>query len=190
MNELRNFRRLAAGLEPAAAALAEIERRPELWSLIQLRQQYAGSAHRDTETIVLRGPTTTEQLFDNLDAVDYPYFRDLSSVTRLLTAALEPLRWQQLGRIMVVKLKAGGVITPHTDEGIYARYFARFHLVLESSPACIFTAGGESVHMATGDLWWFNHQVEHSVINNGPDRTHIIVDLCAPGFTGALGKPA
>jgi quercetin dioxygenase-like cupin family protein len=189
MTQLQHFRRLAVGLD-TDAAFAEIERHPQLWSLIQLRQKYAGSAHRDSETIVLRGPTTTEGLFDNLDAVDYPYFRDLSSVTRLLTAALEPLRWQQLGRVMVVRLKSGGVVTPHTDEGLYARYFARFHLVLKSSPACTFTAGGESVHMAQGELWWFNHQVEHSVTNGRTERTHIIVDLCAPGFTGALARPA
>lgn len=189
MRQLKYFRRLAAGLEPHAA-IAEIERRSELWSLIQLRQQYEGSAHRDTETIVLRGPTSIENLFDNMDSVDFAYFSELYFTTRLLKEALEPLRWRELGRIMIVKLKAGGAITPHTDEGAYARYFARFHLALESSPACIFTAGGESVHMAPGELWWFNHQVEHSVVNNGADRTHIIVDLCAPGFTGALGKPA
>jgi hypothetical protein len=63
-------------------------------------------------------------------------------------------------------------------------------MVLESSPRCIFNAGGKSVHMAPGELWWFNHQVEHSVTNSGLDRTHIIVDLCAPGFSGALGKAA
>jgi quercetin dioxygenase-like cupin family protein len=95
-----------------------------------------------------------------------------------------------LGRIMIVRLKTGGEIAPHIDEGAYARYYARFHLVLESNPACVFKAGGELVHMAPGELWWFNHQVEHSVVNNGPDRTHIIVDLTAPGFTGALARPA
>jgi hypothetical protein len=62
--------------------------------------------------------------------------------------------------------------------------------VLDSTPGCIFAAGGESQYMAPGELWWFNHQVEHYVINTGPARTHIIMDLCAPGFTGALQRPA
>lgn len=189
MSQHQHFRRLAAGLEPAAA-IAELQQRPELWSLIQLRQEYAGSAHADTETIVLRGPDTTENLFDNLDAFNYPYFAELTAVMALIQKAIAPLHARDIGRVMIVKLKAGGEITPHTDEGAYARYFARFHLVLESSPPCLFTAGPETVHMAPGELWWFNHQVEHSVVNNGPDRTHIIIDLSAPGFTGALGRPA
>ena len=189
MINYKHFRRLAAGLDPTPA-IAEIAKHPELWPLITLRQEYAGSAHRDTETIVLRGPTTAEDLFDNLDGVDYAYFSDLYFTAGLLRQALQPLAWRELGRIMIVRLKAGGEITPHKDEGAYARYYARFHLVLESTPACIFTAGGESVHMAPGEIWWFNHQVEHSVVNNGPDRTHIIVDLTAPGFTGALREPA
>lgn len=189
MSQLQHFRRLAEGLN-TRPAMTELGRRPELWALIQLRQQYAGSAHVDTETIVLRGPTSAENLFDNIESVDYAYFIELPAITQLIRYAIEPLHYRDLGRLMIVNLKAGGEITPHTDEGAYARYFARFHLVLESSPACIFTAGGESVHMAPGELWWFNHQVEHSVVNNGPDRTHLIMDLCAPGFTGALGKPA
>lgn len=188
MIDRQYFRRIAAGLEPAAA-IAELSKHTELWSLITLRQDYAGSAHRDTETIVLRGPTSIENLFEDLECIDYDCFTQLYFTANLLREALAPLHWRELGRVMIVRLKAGGRITPHVDEGRYARYFARFHLVLESSLGCLFTAGGESVHMAPGELWWFNHQVEHSVVNNGPDRTHIIVDLTAPGFTGALGRP-
>src|SRR5262249_6107606 len=133
MTDFQNFRLIARDLDPRAA-LHELEQRPELWSLIKLRQQYAGTAHRDTQTIVLRGPTTTDGLFDNLDAVDYPYFHELTATKRLLNLALEPLRWQQLGRIMIVRLAADGEIAPHVDEGMYARYFARFHLALETTP--------------------------------------------------------
>ncbi len=185
MSQLQHFRRLALGLDPTAA-IAELKRRPELWQITQLRQQYPGTAHADTDTIVLRGPTTAEDIFNNFECVDWPLFSELRSTTQLFKKAIGPLNWRDLGRVMIVRLHAGGEVIPHTDEGNYARYFARFHLVLESSPGCIFTAGGESVHMAPGEFWWFNHQVEHSVVNVGRDRTHIIVDLCAPGFTGAL----
>ena len=185
---MKYFKRIAAGLDPAGA-IAELSRSPELWSLITARQEYEGSAHRDTETIVLRGPTTLEGLFDNLEVVDFDYFVRLYEIQHLLQCALQSLKWRELGRIMIVRLKAGGEITPHTDQGAYARYYARFHLALESSPGCRFRCGPEEIYMAPGELWWFNHQVEHSVVNNGPDRTHIIVDLTAPGYTGALQVP-
>jgi Aspartyl/Asparaginyl beta-hydroxylase len=78
---------------------------------------------------------------------------------------------------MLVRLKAGGAITPHVDEGAYAQHYARFHLPIDSTAACRFFCGDESVHMAPGEFWWFDHQREHSVVNDGPDRVHLILDL-------------
>src|SRR5579859_7170052 len=141
---LRYFRRIRGGLDPARA-LAELEARSELWELITVRQQYEGSAHRDTQTIVLRGPTSLEGLFDNLEAVDYPQLEQLPGLFDLVVRAARNVQAREIGRVMVVRLKAGGRVQPHTDMGAYARYFARFHLVLESSPQCVFRAAGETV---------------------------------------------
>lgn len=187
MNNLQNFRRLGAGLG-IVTALEEITRHPEFWDLITVRQQYAGSAHADTDTIILRGPDTIDDLWNNLEAVNYPQLEQLPAVRELVLGTLNFLKARDVGRVMLVRLKAGGHISPHTDEGAYARYFARFHVPLESSLRCQFQAGEEVVNMAPGELWWFNHQVEHSVVNDGPARIHLIIDACAPGFTGALTK--
>ena len=181
-----NFRRLIAGLE-VGPAVQELAGRPELWELIQLRQSYAESAHVDTETIVLRGPHTTENLWDNLDCLDFATLQTLPATLALLRHIFEFLKAREVGRVMLVRLKEDGWIRPHVDEGAYARYFARFHLVLESNPACRFRCGEERAYMAPGELWWFNHQVIHSVRNPGPARIHLIMDFAAPGFTGALG---
>lgn len=188
MSELQHFRRLGR-LDPAAA-LRELEGRPELWDLITVRQQYEGSAHRDTEAIILRGPTTLEGLFDNLEAVDFAALEELPATFDLVVRVLQRVQAREVGRIMLVKLHAGGHITPHVDEGRYAEHFARFHLVLTSSPGCRFFAGGEQVVMAPGEIWWFNHRVVHEVRNAGPERIHLILDATAPGYTEALGVPA
>lgn len=186
---MKHFRLVATGLDDAAAAaLAEIETHPEFWKLLTLRQDYPCSAHADTETIVLRGPTTTEDIFNNFYLADFPQMAELPQVCDFLQPIIEKLPAALLGRVMVVKLKAGGRITPHVDEGAYARFYARFHAVLKSSPDCLFTVGDETVYMAPGEVWWFNHQVTHSVQNGGPDRTHVIFDACAPGYTGALSS--
>jgi hypothetical protein len=183
--ERQHFLRIAFGLD-TDPALAELAAQPELWNLLTLRQQYAGSAHADTEMIALRGPTTTERLFDNLETINFPTMEQLPQIRDLVRSMLDRLEARDVGRIMVVRLKAGGRIAPHVDEGLYARYFARFHLVLRSHPGCLFTAGTETVNMATGEMWWFNHQVSHSVRNDGPERIQVIFDACAPGFTGAV----
>ena len=188
MSELQHFRRIGR-LDPAAA-LRELDRRPELWDLITVRQQYEGSAHRDTQSIFLRGPTTLEDVFNNLEVVDYATLNELTATFDLVVRVLRMVQAEEVGRLMLVKLLAGGRITPHVDEGSYAEHFARFHLVLTSSRECRFYAGNEGVIMAPGELWWFNHRVEHQVLNFGPDRIHLIVDATAPGYTRSLGVPA
>jgi Aspartyl/Asparaginyl beta-hydroxylase len=60
--------------------------------------------------------------------------------------------------------------------------------VLASSPHVGSRSGSETVHMAPGELWWFDHQVEHHVENDGPDRIHLIFYATAPGYTGASSK--
>jgi quercetin dioxygenase-like cupin family protein len=190
VNSLKYFRRIMGGIDPAPA-LKELEERPQLWDLFTLRQEYEGSAHRDTRSIILRAPVHgLEHVMDDIEYQDLPLLYELPCLFDLLCRAATAVQAREVGRLMVVKLLRGARIAPHTDEGAYARYFARFHLVLESSPDCWFSAGGERVHLAPGELWWFNHQVEHEVRNGGPDRTHIIMDVTAPGYTGALGIPA
>jgi hypothetical protein len=180
-----NFRRLATGLN-VQPLLAELAANPELWTLIQLRQLYAESVHVDTETIVLRGPSSLEGIFDNLDCVDFSSIEKLPAAIDMVREISGLLKARDVGRLMLVKLKEGGWIRPHVDEGAYARYFARFHLALDSNPHCIFRCGEERAYMAPGELWWFNHQQTHSVLNQGAARTHLIMDFAAPGFTGAL----
>lgn len=183
-----NFKLLIAGLD-VAPALQEIEARPELWKLMQVRQMYEGSAHADTETIVLRGPDRIAGIFDNLDCLDFELLNELAQTLALLRHVAGFLQAREIGRIMLVRLSSGGWVRPHVDEGGYARFYARFHLPFVTNDRCVFHCGEESVHMAAGEVWWFNHQVRHSVVNRGPDRVHLIMDFTAPGFTGALSLP-
>ena len=190
INGLRHFRRIMGGIDPAPA-LKELAERPELWELFTRRQEYEGSAHRDTQAIVLRGPVNgLERVMDDVEYQDLPLLYELPCLFDLLCRAAAVAQAREVGRLMVVRMRQGGHVTPHRDEGGYARYFARFHLVLSSSSDCWFHAGGERVNMAPGELWWFNHQVEHEVRNGGPERIHVIMDATAPGYTGALGIPA
>lgn len=183
-----NFRRLATGID-VAPAIEELAAHPNLWSLVQVRQRYEKSAHVDTEAIVLRGPETVENIFENLECINFPVFDQLMETRTLVRDVAEFIHAREVGRVMLVKLKAEGWIRPHVDEGSYARYFARFHLSLDSHPGCIFRCGEEKAYMEPGELWWFNHQRTHSVLNRDAARIHLIMDFAAPGFTGALELP-
>lgn len=173
---MRNFDRIAEGLNPApllAALSVDAER---WWSEITLRQTFPGSAHHATETIFLRAPIPGPDLQSEVESMDMPAADGVMDAAMALIHAL-PLRIAELGRLMVVRLKPGGYIDPHTDEGAYAENFSRFHIALQAENGNVFHCGQETAHMRTGEAWWFNHRVEHEVANlSANPRVHLIFD--------------
>lgn len=176
---MKNFKLIASGLD-VAASLAEIAAQPEMWKEITLRQSFQGSVHHDTEAIHLRIPTETtpEAILESLAVLDnVPTLTRLPETCTLIRDALKAAGMRELGRVMIVNLKAGGAIDLHTDAGAYAAHFDRFHMVLDSAEGNVFHCGDESVRMQAGEFWSFNHHVEHHVLNrSGQDRIHIIID--------------
>lgn len=180
---MRNFQLIAKGLD-AQPALAELAAHPELWRIFTGRQDTPGSAHHDTECIVLRGPKTIsiESVFNDLDANWLSYVGALPELMALVVKAGNALGdIKQLGRVMVVNLKPGGRIDAHSDTGAYAEHYDRFHLVLDSKPGNWFYCGAEAVYMKPGELWKFDHHTEHQVANlSASGRIHIIIDARLP----------
>jgi len=175
----RNFAQVLRGLD-VSTAVAELARQPELWHEFTARQTYPGSAHHDTECIVLRGPNpdSTISVFDDCDSVAWPALELLPECTRLVIRLMDNQISLAVGRVMVVRLKPGGVIDPHVDEGAYADVYSRFHIPLISGVGNAFTCGDETVTMLPGTAWRFDHKQRHHVHNDSPDwRTHLIVDL-------------
>jgi len=85
---------------------------------------------------------------------------------------------ERLGRAMINKIKPGGRILPHVDSFEHAKYWDRFHIVLQSAPGVVFRCGEEKVYMGTGEVWWFQNAVDHEVINNSAeDRIHLVIDI-------------
>lgn len=173
------FERIATGME-VEPLLAVIASRPYVWDEITIRQHYPGSAHHDTDAIFLRGPyafTAIEYMW-KADAYDYPTMDEfMPAIGNLLRPVLKQLGVTELGYVLIVRLKAGGEIDEHIDQGYYAEHYERFHLVLKSEPGNEFTVEGETVHMGPGEVWWFNHQRPHSVVNKSAhERIHVIFD--------------
>lgn len=173
---MRNFDCIteSLGLAPLLEALAIDSER--WWSEVTVRQTFPGSAHHATETIFLRAPVPGSDPFNELESMDMPAADGVYSEAMHLIEGL-PLRIAELGRVMVVRLRAGGRIDPHSDEGAYAANFSRFHIALQAEPGNVFRVGSERVCMRTGECWWFNHRIEHEVHNDSTSpRVHLIFD--------------
>lgn len=176
---MRYFEQIARNL-PVQPALDELDASRWLWNVMTARQNTPGSAHHDTECIVLRGPKalTLENVFTELRADWVEYITALPALHKLASAAVDLLgEVEQLGRVMVVSLKAGGRIDLHNDTGPYAEHYDRFHVALTSAPGNWFYCGDEAVAMKPGEMWKFDHHSEHHVANlSGESRIHLIID--------------
>jgi len=181
---MKHFKQVAEDLD-AAPLLAAIERQPELWEAITMRQDYPGSAHKDTKAIYLRWSEdqSPAAAFHDTDTIPYPAVHLLPEAIPLVDGLATHLDALRLGRVMIVALKPGGIITPHRDEGAYARYYERFHISLLSDDGNLFTCGDETIHMEAGTAWTFDHHKEHSVVNDSErERIHLIMDAVAPAW--------
>ena len=175
-----NFTKIASGI-PVKDLSDYLKANPQLWLENTIRQSFPDSPHIDTECIFVRGPSefSFEEYQGTIDAQAYKIPDDLAihlhNVFRVIDT-LMPIK--EVGYILIVNLLAGGEVFPHRDEGVYAEYYDRYHLVIDSAPGNSFYVNDEEAIMNEGELWTFNHRAQHSVVNfSTEDRIHIIFDV-------------
>lgn len=188
---MKNFLRIGTDVPTMALLLAiqRLEKSHGVWKADTYLRDYPQGPFGNTESIILRFPSrsvheTEEALrkheanFDQHENIDQPVFKSLPEARPLVFNLMAAVQGERLGRVMINKLNPGGEIYPHADTPVHAEYWDRFHIVLQSAPGSNFRCGDETVHMRTGECWWFNNRLEHQVINNSAEeRIHMIVDI-------------
>lgn len=191
---MRNFCLLAKNLN-VSGLLVELASQPELWNQFTVRTHHPQSAHRVVDDILLRysafnsGDDFVERVCSEVAVVTYPAWNKLPSAQQIVYALMTQVRGLHLGRVMVSRLAPGIGIPPHSDriapaEELFpakrppALYYERYHVCLQADPGVLFRCGSEQVQMNAGEVWWFNNQIEHEVVNNSrSDRLHLIIDI-------------
>jgi len=171
---VRYFYKLGQNIE-VVSMMDRVMRNPQLWNEDDCRTTFENTPHSDVEDILLRFGSTSG---DDLEAVDRPSMKILEAKKGAL-AVMAMLGGSRLGRVVITKLAPGKKILPHADVlGEYAKYYSRYHLVLQGLPGSLFICGDETVQMMTGELWWFDASAEHCVMNNSQDdRIHMLIDI-------------
>lgn len=190
---MQNFQLIAKGLDPWPL-LHSLQTQPELWNSSAVRKHWQ-SVHKDVDDIMLRYNAWSEsddyldKVCSSLVMVDYPAWYKLPPAQVFVYFLLQKVGGLHLGRVMISRLKPGGIIPPHSDridaaEAAFpdrvppATYFERYHVCLQSGPGSIFMCEEEQVTMLPGEVWWFNNQLIHGVVNNSADdRIHLIIDI-------------
>lgn len=173
---MNNFRHI--GFSDVAIAAAILPFHAAHFSDETYRQNYAGSAHPESETVYLRMPPvlSLEGMFSSLEVENRPLML-VPEFAELVYAMASKIAGR-LARVMLIKLKAGGRIHPHIDQGDYAEATDRYHLPIITNDGAWLRSGSETKHLAAGEIWAFNKHVLHEGANEGTeDRIHLVADF-------------
>lgn len=185
---MRNFLKVGQGTD-VMPLVAAIHRNPDLWHEDTFLRDYPQGPFGEVDSIILRFPVksvkqTEQEVLDHLsqydqhECVDQPVYAGLPQARALVMNLMAYVGGTRLGRVMINRIKPGGVIFPHEDTAEHAEYWSRYHIVLQSGPGVVFRCGAEQVFMAAGETWHFHNHLEHEVINNSSnDRISMVVDI-------------
>lgn len=162
--------------------LHAIQTQPRLWNMHSLRTMYPQSPHHQAEDIWIRFNQIDVEnplaAANDKECINYEAYYCLPQVKPLLFDLMRRVEGEQLGRVLITKLAPGKQITPHEDAGAPATFYERYHCTLQNNPGSIFNCGDETVSMKSGEIWWFNNELTHSVLNNSrDDRLTLIADI-------------
>lgn len=162
----------SAALAAAVAAIPEL-----VWMAENAAKPNKFDALDDTQHIVFRfidGP------------LDWRRSHDRPAWGRW-RALLEPLLAQAVAdygyargvfpRVMLAKMRSGGMIHPHVDANPAAKWPHKIHVPIVTNPSVICFFGGQQHHFPVGEAVEVNNLGPHWVHNPGPcDRIHLILE--------------
>lgn len=145
-------------------------------------RQYPGSAHIEITDILLRGPDVADliTMHQDIECGDYPNMKLFPEISQYVDKVREKVDAVKVGRVIITRLKSGGRIKEHTDEGPVPEFYQRYHYVIQGGEANLFYIDGDRQVMQTGELWHVNVRKPHHVVNaGGKDRIHLIMDMAS-----------
>lgn len=174
-----NIARIAEGID-FSPLLSVLEKNKHLFDAIPFRTEFPDSPHREVHDIILRCPEEiSADVIDDRFCVNYPAMEVIrKDLYPYLSELMLSVAGVCVGRLIVSLLEPGAMVYPHADEGAACNFHHRFHMVLQAEGGCYLIVGDEQVEQKTGEVYWFNNNLVHSVRNDGEtQRVVIIVDL-------------
>lgn len=133
------------------------------WSVIPLR---AGQGAEHPVTMIYSDPSV-KYFVDTPFLAPCLYFQEVLSAFKT-----------ELLAVRLMKLAQGSEIKEHRDYDLDIDHgTVRFHVPVITNERLEFYINNERVVMKEGECWYLKLSDPHRVINNGPDRVHLVLDL-------------
>jgi len=140
--------------------------------------------HCSIDVLLLRGGTGGEEADFAADEVhDAPVVADMPHIRGLL-APDGPLGGARYA--FLFRTKPGGITRVHDDLYESSRRATRIHVPIVTNPGAFLLSEGRSKHFGVGEVWTFDNQSQHSVVNGDTQRVHLIIDVDPNPLLAAL----
>lgn len=163
-------------LRAAVAAIPEM-----LWDAENAGKPNKFEALDSTRHIVFR---FVANLRDWRESYDRPLWAEWRSLIEpVLAAATAPYGYASgvFPRVMLARMRPGGIIQPHRDANPAAKWPHKIHVPIETNDAVTFFIDGVGHHLPVGEAAEVNNMAVHSVTNAGAtDRVHLIFEYYDP----------
>lgn len=138
---------------------------PHLWNQNSGRTISPDSPHHQLDDIWVRFGSEEDQYTDNPHKANwYPSAKDLG-VAPLCLDIMRAYNGTELGGVLITRIPPGCTCRPHKDLGWHARTYEKIAIQIMSAPGQAFCFEGEQLETKPGDVYWFNNQEIHWVIN-------------------------
>lgn len=161
-----------AALKQAVAAIPD-----DLWGAHNRAKPNKFDALDATEHLIFRFVQSLQDWRTSYDSPLWPEWR--SKIEPVLAAAVAPYKYANgvFPRVMLARMKPGGVILPHVDAMPAARWPHKIHVPLFTNENVIFRVNDEYRHLREGEAVEVNNMGLHAVKNEGDaNRTHLIFE--------------
>lgn len=179
---MKHIMKIGSGINVMPLAL-QLKRNPQLWNQNSFRTS-ADSPHADVDDIWVRYADISEGMPTGPhDSIWYPAYRTLPQLRDIVFGIMGLVQGERLGGVLITKIPAGKRVKPHVDPGWHAEYYDKFAVQIESHQQQAFCYEDGKLVTAPGDVYWFNNQAEHWVINDSPvDRITLILCIRTDNF--------
>ena len=187
---MRRFTQIAADVNVAPLA-AQLAQHPQLWDQIDYRRTGKDTPHAQMQDVWCRYADihqhlregTLEQMREPFLPIFYPAWHILTALHPLVFTLMALIRAEMLGGIFITRIRPGGKIAPHVDDGWHPKNFTQFYLSVQSAPGAVFACEDEAIEPKTGDVWAFKNTQRHWVNNDSDqDRITAIIALRSAQF--------
>lgn len=138
---------------------------PQLWNQQPGRTEHPDSPHHGLDDIWVRfGGQDDAQ--SGLPHLPHWYASaDVLGIKPLLRDLMHEVGGDMLGGVLITRIPPGATCKPHKDLGWHALQYRKYAIQIASAPGQKFCFEGEDLETAPGDLFWFENQSTHWVIN-------------------------